>query len=221
MKSTVLHRRLSRLYWKPCRSVAVQLGAKIIRYRGPLWFSPSKTHLSRRVPFHYQKLSWTAFDSTLVQYPEQDAEKRILEAHAGSELIGEVLDESATKVKELTPEKFAVSMNVTKRVQISSELLDMIAGLTRSTRPSDEEYLNEFKPLIWYGAGPRAGISLISVSRAFALLNGEESVRWAHIKRMKPVLRHRIRLTAQAHRDQIVERWLIDQITERLEQSII
>ena len=87
-------------------------------------------------------------------------------------------------------------------------------------RPDDETCPQQFRNMIWYGAGPRAGISLISVSRAYALMQGSETVRWEHVKRMaKPVLRHRIRLTAQASRDQITEDEMIDRMIENLESS--
>ena len=96
----------------------------------------------------------------------------------------------------------------------------MIVDLIRSTRPEDEKCPADIREAIWYGAGPRAGISLVSMSRAYALLQGHEVIRWHHIKRMaKPVLRHRIRITVHAGRDKISEERIIDDIVDRLEQK--
>ena len=50
---------------------------------------------------------------------------------------------------------------------------------------------------IRYGAGPRAAISLLGASKAFAFLDGQEYVRWRHIKALSyPVLCHRIGLSS-------------------------
>ena len=93
-----------------------------------------------------------------------------------------------------------------------------VCGDYTSIGPSIATDSNDVVHMIWYGAGPRAGISLISVSRAIALLQGSESVRWQHVKRMaKPVLRHRIRLTTQASRDQMTEDQMIDKLLENIE----
>jgi MoxR-like ATPase len=52
------------------------------------------------------------------------------------------------------------------------------------------------------------------------MLEESETVRWKHIRRMaKPVLRHRIRLTAQAGRDQLTEDDLIEKLIQRLEEK--
>jgi MoxR-like ATPase len=74
--------------------------------------------------------------------------------------------------------------------------------------------------MIWYGAGPRAGISLISVTRSLALLEGSDTVRWRHVKRLaKPVLRHRLRLAVQAQTEQYAEDQFIDTLLGQLEES--
>ena len=73
--------------------------------------------------------------------------------------------------------------------------------------------------MIWYGAGPRAGISLISVSRALAFIYGEESVRWHHVKEMiKPVFRHRINITSTAVKDHYDVDHFIDHVVKRYEE---
>lgn len=154
---------------------------------------------------------------TLVEYPHEQAERKILEAHAKSTLVGETLHQREKKTQDISLDEIRALIDCCQRVNVPSELIDLINQLVRSTRPSDEACPAEFKAMIWYGAGPRAGISLISVARAFALLSGSESVRWTHIHRMlKPVLRHRIKLTAQAHRDQISEDELVDSLVQRL-----
>ena len=157
---------------------------------------------------------------TLVQYPSEEAEQRILNEHAKSALIGETQAIDDKKEHFMTLEKMVSLIECCKRVHIQNETIQLINNFVRSCRPDDETCAQQFRNMIWYGAGPRAGISLISVSRAYALMQGSETVRWEHVKRMaKPVLRHRIRLTAQASRDQITEDEMIDRMIENLESS--
>ena len=104
---------------------------------------------------------------------------------------------------------------------MATELVTPIKDLVKSTRPEDELCPDDLKESIWYGAGPRAGISLISVSRAFALISGDKEVRWHHIKRMaKPVLRHRVSLSSKAIRSGINEDQLIDKLITQVEEKI-
>jgi MoxR-like ATPase len=109
-------------------------------------------------------------------------------------------------------------MNRARQIRVDDALISIVTDLVRSSRPEDELCPKQIKDALWYGAGPRAGISLISASRAFALLNQSEVVRWHHIKRMaKPVLRHRIRLAAHAAREGITEDQVVDQLLERIQ----
>jgi len=57
-----------------------------------------------------------------------------------------------------------------------------------------------------------------AVLQAYALLENCERVRWSHVRRMtKPVLRHRLRLTAQANRDGQDEDSFVETLLDRLE----
>ena len=157
---------------------------------------------------------------TLVEYPSIEAEQRILQEHAKSTLIGETPSYKDEASYLMTLEKMVALIQCCQRVHVDDEMINMINLLVRSSRPEDESCPKEFRSMIWYGAGPRAGISLISVSRSYALMQGCEQVRWDHVKRMaKPVLRHRIRLTAQASRDQITEDQMIERMIENLEAN--
>lgn len=154
---------------------------------------------------------------TLVKYPDEASEARILKEHASDQLVGENQLRSAG-AEALSHERVSALMARVKTVAVDEAIQKGISELVRSSRPEDDLCPEGIKPHIWYGAGPRAGISLISVCRALALLNKQESVRWSHVKRMaKPVMRHRIRLTAQGVRDGQTEDDVIDLLLERLE----
>jgi MoxR-like ATPase len=160
---------------------------------------------------------------TLVSYPDPDAESRILSEHAHGKLVGEQVTTSgkpsaSTSGAPLKIEAVTALIARTKQIKIDDATLQGIRDLVRSTRPQDELCPPELKPVIWYGAGPRAGISLVSVVRALALIENQEVVRWSHVRRMAlPVLRHRLRLTAQGARDGQSEDDFIRQLLTRLE----
>lgn len=154
---------------------------------------------------------------SLVDYPSVEAEQKMLGAHAASELVGEKVD-WGTPVKALPAATLAKVMERVRQIRIDETLVSVITELVRSSRPDDSSCPKQLKESLWYGAGPRAGISLISASRAFALMSNSEIVRWQHIKRMaKPVLRHRIRLAAHAMRDGLTEDQVVETLLERIQ----
>src|SRR5262249_32168795 len=144
-------------------------------------------------------------------YPDAEAEQLILKAHAAGKLVGEQFGASEERFEQLRPDEIAGLIERTRHVAVDDAILSGIRDLVRASRPDDELCPEAFKGAIWSGAGPRAGLSLISVARALALTEKQEAVRWTHVRRLaKPVLRHRLRLTAQGARDGLAEDTLID-----------
>jgi MoxR-like ATPase len=61
---------------------------------------------------------------------------------------------------------------------------------------------------------------MLSVCRALALLEGSDTVRWRHVRRLvKPVLRHRIKLVVQAQNEQNAEDAFIDSLVTHIEET--
>ncbi len=156
---------------------------------------------------------------TLVDYPAVEDEEKILQAHVGNRLVGEQKG-PIRGVSKIGLEGVRALIAAKQEVKMPEEIVRMINLLVRSTRPKDAACPDSVKNLIWYGAGPRAGISLISVCRAIALLEGSDTVRWRHVKRMaKPVLRHRIRLGIHAQSEQYAEDQIIDILVKQIEEQ--
>lgn len=159
---------------------------------------------------------------TLVDYPSADAEERILKEHVSNKLVGEQhnQDLAITSGNEVSLSDIQSLIQTREKIHVSDEMIQLIRDLIRSTRPEDPSCPEDFRRVIWYGAGPRAGISLISVARSLAMMEQSEAVRWHHIRRMAfPVLRHRIRLTVQAGHDQLQEDDMIEQLLQRIEEK--
>jgi MoxR-like ATPase len=159
---------------------------------------------------------------TLVPYPDEKAESQILSEHAAGKLVGE--QTGAPRAEEqpaLVEGQIQALIERAKQIRVDEPIITGIRDLVRSTRPTDSSCPETVRPAIWYGAGPRAGISLVSVARALALVQQEESVRWEHVRRMaRPVLRHRVRLTAQGMREGMDEDAVIGELLGRLEARL-
>lgn len=106
----------------------------------------------------------------LIGYPESlEDEKKVLRLH--SMKLGEPIDELEPIVE---PEWLVKAQDlVAESVGVSEEVLDYIARLLRTTRPEVFEPIAEYLEL---GASPRAGIALLRAAKAWAVLEGRDTV---------------------------------------------
>ncbi|THB65745.1 MAG: MoxR family ATPase [Gammaproteobacteria bacterium] len=121
--------------------------------------------------------------------------------------LGSTLDVS--KVEQIiTPEEILAIQKLIAVQTIDSRILDYVVKIVRKTREWGG---------ITYGAGPRGTISLIRAARASALLAGRDFVIPADVKNMAlPVLRHRIRLSAEYE----IEGYGVDSVLSGLIESV-
>ncbi len=159
----------------------------------------------------------------IVDYPEADAEEKILHTHVRSELVGEQRASASSASQsqhQMSAANLSLLLGAKQQVRVPEEMIGIINRLVRSTRPVEGGCPEQLRSLVWYGAGPRAGISLLSVSRSLALLEGSDTLRWRHVRRMaKPVLRHRIRLAMQAKSEPYAEDQFIEALLQHVEES--
>lgn len=149
---------------------------------------------------------------SVITYPEKEKELEVLERHAKQKLPDQMKNEkkkalSSFHIKELARES--------QKTKIDKKLIEVIYDFVEATRNK----ISEEKGLI-YGAGTRAGMSLISGAKSLAFMDGSESVSWKHIESLlKPCLRHRIKLSAHAHYDGITEDDFIDDLLVSLKDK--
>ena len=121
-----------------------------------------------------------------VPYPDRDAELRVLEAHANGFSVEHL--EKHLPPAVLDASSCAELRAVTDRVTVAAEVREYIASIVRATRE---------EPGFTLGGSPRAGVALLQVARAAALLAGREFATPDDVKRYAlPVLRHRVVLAA-------------------------
>ncbi|HEY4217380.1 MAG TPA: AAA family ATPase [Gemmatimonadaceae bacterium] len=120
-----------------------------------------------------------------VGYPKEDEEIAILRDTTGAKhaQLGAILG----------ADELIALQGLARDITATDSVLRYAATLVRATRPDDSRAPDLVKRYVRWGAGPRAGQSLILGAKANALLAGRLTVSPNDIKRVAmPVLRHRV-----------------------------
>ncbi len=142
-----------------------------------------------------------------VGYPTREEEKEILWRMAGGQPI------PLTAVAE-PADLMALRASISE-LYMDQKIVDYIVDVVRATREPQTIGLHELKPLIAYGASPRASIYLAQTARAHAFLRGRAYVVPEDVKAMAPdVLRHRVLLTFEAEAEDVTSDGIIAKILE-------
>jgi MoxR-like ATPase len=145
-----------------------------------------------------------------VGYPKEDEEIAILRSTTGapSERLSTVLG-----AREL------IALQQLVRAVVAAEsVLRYASTLVRATRPDDARAPDLVKRYVRWGAGPRAGQSLILGAKAHALLAGRLVVSPNDVKRVAlPVLRHRVLPNFAAEAEGVGVERIIDDLLARIE----
>jgi MoxR-like ATPase len=129
-----------------------------------------------------------------VGYPTPDDERQIYRRTTGIDMghASNVLD--GAEIPHL--------QGIVRSVPISDHCLDYVMALVRATRSGEPGSPTYIPRWVAWGAGPRAGQSLILAAKARAALRGRTSVSIEDIRAVaKPVLRHRLVTTYAAQAD--------------------
>ncbi len=100
-------------------------------------------------------------------------------------------------------------------VHLDPRLVDFIVDLVRATREPAAVGLDALRPLIAFGASPRASISLAQAARAHAWLRGRDYVSPDDVRALAPdVFRHRLVLTFEAEAEETTVDAIIDRVLD-------
>jgi MoxR-like ATPase len=103
-------------------------------------------------------------------------------------------------------------------VYMDQKIVDYVVDLIRASRDPQKVGLHDLKPLISFGASPRATIYLAKAARAHAYLRGRAYVVPEDIKAMAPdVLRHRILLTFEAEAEDVSSNTIVSRLLEAVD----
>jgi MoxR-like ATPase len=145
-----------------------------------------------------------------VNYPNEADEVSILRSTTGApaETLEPVL--GAAELLQL--------QQLTRDVAAAESVLRYAASLVRATRPDDDRAPMLVREYVRWGAGPRAGQSLILGAKARALLDGRLVVSPADVQRVAvPVLRHRVLPNFAAEAERVGAERIIEELLTRIE----
>ncbi len=131
-----------------------------------------------------------------VGYPTREQEKEVLLRRSGS---------AEAPVRQLLDAPTILALRETiAATYMDQKVIDYIVDLVRATRDPSVVGLGNLKPLVAFGASPRASIAMAQAARAHAYLRGRGYVIPEDVRAMAlDVLRHRVLLTFEAEAEEI------------------
>jgi MoxR-like ATPase len=142
----------------------------------------------------------------IVGYPDKDEEKRIVQRMAATSARPSVR-------RVATPEQLLAARRLLDQVYLDDKVLTYLVDIVFATRDPEAAGLRDLKPLILYGASPRASIALTQAARARALLDGRGFVTPHDVKAVgMDVLRHRVITTYEAEAEGLTSANVIQRV---------
>ncbi|MBI5243909.1 MAG: MoxR family ATPase [Elusimicrobia bacterium] len=146
----------------------------------------------------------------IVDYPRKDEERVILERMT----TGRIPQARAV----ISQKHILAAQQVVDSIYVDEKVKSYVLDIVFATRRPEEHRLEKLKPLIQYGASPRATIMLVLAAKAFAFLNGRGFVTPEDIKSIgADVLRHRIIVSYEAEAENVTSEDIIRTIFETIE----
>ncbi len=140
-----------------------------------------------------------------VDYPTEAEERDILAQTTGSH--------HAQVPRVMAGEEILAIQALVRDVHLSGDLLDWINRLVRASRPGSADLPDGVRSYVRWGAGPRAGQSLVLAAKARALLHGRLAATREDVAALAgPVMRHRLLLSFAAEAEGVSA----DAVVERL-----
>ncbi len=145
-------------------------------------------------------------------YPSEAEEIQIARTTTGDDL--------PTLEPILHAEEIAAFQHLVRRVPVPEHIYQFAVRLVRKTRPQEEAAPDWLRPLVSWGAGPRAVQYLIIGGKTRAALNGQYMVRLEDIQAVaEPVLTHRMITTFAAQSEGVDARQIVRRLVEESMES--
>jgi MoxR-like ATPase len=145
-----------------------------------------------------------------IGYPNREEERMIMQRS----LTGET---NLRLDPVVTPADILRARRVVRRVYLDEKIENYILDIVFATREPEHFGLGRLRPLIAYGASPRASINLMIAARAMAFMNRRGYVIPEDVRQVCPdVLRHRIGLSYEAEAESINQDEIIRQLLHHI-----
>jgi MoxR-like ATPase len=145
-----------------------------------------------------------------IDYPRREDETKIMRAYSQSEVpvVNPVV----------TPEEVLRIRALVESIYVDPKIENYVLDIVFATRQPEKFKLAELKPLIQYGASPRASIYLLRTARAHAFLRRRGYVVPEDIRAVGlDVLRHRVTVTYEAEAEEKTSEDIVNKIFSAIE----
>ena len=145
-----------------------------------------------------------------VDYPDRAEEIEIARTTTGSEIpeLNQII----------SAEEVIAFQDLIRRVPVPEHIYEYAADLTRKTRPKTAEAPEWLKPLVGWGAGPRAVQYLVLGAKARAALKGSYMVRLEDVEEVaEPVLSHRVITTFAAESEGVTSQDVVRRLVKEMD----
>ncbi len=150
--------------------------------------------------------------NVVIDYPSADEERAILAQTTTAD------DPRVAAVA--TGEQIERARLLVREIPAAANVVDYAARLIRSSRPvapAAERVPDFVRDWVRWGAGPRAGQSLLLAGKARAVLQGRPAVSIEDVRAVaRPVLRHRLLVNFQAEAEGIDAETLVSRLLETI-----
>jgi MoxR-like ATPase len=143
-----------------------------------------------------------------IGYPSKEEEMKILQSMATT-------GAKPTASAVVTLEQILSARKTVNEIYLDPKISAYIIELVFCTREPETHGLEDLKPMIQFGASPRATIALTLAAKAWAFISGRGYVTPQDVKSIAPdILRHRIILTYEAEAEEISTEDVVRRILE-------
>ncbi len=150
--------------------------------------------------------------NVVIDYPSADEERRILVETTAAEV--------APAAPVATGAQLESARALVRELPAATNVVDYALRLGRATRPTDTSAPDVVRRFVKWGAGPRAGQSLVLGAKARALLGGRSVPALDDVTAVAlPVLRHRLLLNFQAEADGLTPDEVVRQLLDAVAAS--
>ena len=147
-----------------------------------------------------------------VDYPARDEEIEIARTTTGVAL--------PTLSKIIDGEQVLAIQDLVRRIPVPEHIYEFAVDLPRRTRPKSDESPKWLRPLVGWGAGPRAAQYLVLGAKARAALHGSYMVRLEDMLAVaEPVLMHRVITTFAAESEGVTSRDVVRRLVDELREE--
>jgi MoxR-like ATPase len=147
----------------------------------------------------------------VISYPKKEEERNIIRFNLNPDGMAKINP-------VVTPEDILRARHLVREVYMDEKIEQYILDIVFATRFPEEYKLAKLKPLISYGASPRASISLALAAKAYAFIKRRGYVIPEDVRAIcHDVMRHRIGLTYEAEAENVTSEHILNDILNVVE----